>query len=175
MCLWCKATHNCLKLNLWVLRQKGVGNKPTVSRKHLLIAAWALFSSSVSLLADFSLGPGANRQSEILMWCDEEVNHKNNNIPTGVMSNLNVRSLLSLGRVLGWDPISVLCSVHLYVKLRQVRLTAQLDYRYLIPFLPVHKCSGGSNSLTKFCQTVSHSLRFFITCQKNVSCKPAMC
>lgn len=64
-----------------------------VSRKHLLIAAWALFSTSVSLLADFSLRPVANRQSEILMWRDEEVNHKNNNIPTGVMSNLNVRSL----------------------------------------------------------------------------------
>lgn len=66
----------------------------------------------------------------------------------------------------------LLFSVHLHALLSEVTLIAQLGY--LIVFMPLYKWDAGSNSLTKVCQTGSHSLRFFITCQQYISCKTAM-
>lgn len=89
MCLWC---NDCLKRKLWVLRQKGAGNKPTVRKKHLLIAPWASLENLVKLNEAFGRFQFQNQSEpqiskQILLWRYEEVDHKNHNIPTGVMNN----------------------------------------------------------------------------------------
>lgn len=77
---------------------------------------------------------------------------------------------VSRGPALSQDPVSVLCcSVHLcLVKSRNTYSSVNCLF-YLC------KCRWGCKSLTRVRQTGNHSLKFFTTDQKYISCKMVSC